>query len=93
MRVVTAQPQTLQHLTHTVRVLARMRFPPLARWRERGPGGEGGDRANPSATKTYARPNPLAKAVVARSFPSPPGPLPDPGRGEQNHKTSRAVTR
>jgi len=27
---------------------------PLARWRERGPGGEGGVRANPSAATPYA---------------------------------------
>jgi hypothetical protein len=26
---------------------------------------------------------PLVKAAIARSFPSPPAPLPDPGRGEQ----------
>ena len=33
---------------------ARSALPPLARWRERGPGGEGGVRANPSAKTTYA---------------------------------------
>ena len=34
--------------------------------------------------QTIAHSHPLAKAAVARSFPSPPAPLPDPGRGEQN---------
>jgi hypothetical protein len=34
---------------------------PLARWRERGPGGEGGDRATPSAKTTYATPIPCAR--------------------------------
>jgi hypothetical protein len=38
----------------------RMRsFLPLARWRERGPGGEGGDRATPSAAKLYKPKSPI----------------------------------
>jgi hypothetical protein len=49
----------------------RMRaFLPLARWRERGPGGEGGDRATPSATSTYATPI-LCERTVNRSPPFP----------------------
>ena len=51
---------------------------PLARWRERGPGGEGGDRANPSAAKLYARRSQAIAIASAceRCFPSPAG-----GRG------------
>jgi len=39
-------------------------LPPLARWRERGPGGEGGDRANPSAQTPYAH-----RSRTAARFP------------------------
>jgi hypothetical protein len=45
-------------------------FLPLARWRERGPGGEGGDRATPSATITYATPIPCER-TDNRSAPCP----------------------
>jgi|688.fasta_scaffold22971_10 hypothetical protein len=49
----------------------RMRaFFPLARWRERGPGGEGGDRATPSAETPYATPV-SSTSVNNRSTPCP----------------------
>jgi len=66
--------------------------PPLARWRERGPGGEGGDRATPSATNIYttripcerpgnrSAPCPQKKQPLRGHSPHPP-PL-SPTRGE-----------
>ncbi|MFM2217828.1 MAG: hypothetical protein RL240_2146, partial [Planctomycetota bacterium] len=65
VRVVTAQTQAPQSFTHTDRKLAQSQsraserahansLLPLARWRERGPGGEGGDRATQSAATPYA---------------------------------------
>jgi len=45
---------------------------PLARWRERGPGGEGGDRANPSATKLYAHRSQASAIARKRASALPP---------------------
>ena len=44
MRVVTAQHQAQQDLTRPSRLLIQARLP-FSRWREKGPGDEGGDRA------------------------------------------------
>ena len=63
---------------------------PLARWRERGPGGEGGVRANPSAQTIYAPQSPSTRAdnrsdTIQRKssrcavLPLTPRPSPRPG--------------
>jgi len=103
VRVETAQPQAPQRLARRSQASAianrkqvasaRMRaHPPLARWRERGPGGEGGDRATPSATNIYttripcerpgnrSAPCPQKKQPLRGLSPHPP-PL-SPTRGE-----------
>jgi len=66
MRVVTAQTQAQQHLTHL---------------------------KTPIKIAGNHSPNALAKAAIARTFPSPPAPLPGPGRGEQNSKTVFVIDR
>ncbi|MFM2218163.1 MAG: hypothetical protein RL240_2481 [Planctomycetota bacterium] len=63
---------------------------PLARWRERGPGGEGGVRANPSAPKTYATPITMcATGQSLRPIPSQKQPL----RGPSPHPQPLSPTR
>ncbi len=46
-------------------------------------------RANSQSSSTI----PSKKAAIARSYPSPPAPLPDPGRGEQYSQASQAISR
>jgi len=56
------------------RLLGSRALLPLARWRERGAGGEGGVRANPSTQSTYAHRS--HACALNRFSPSPAG-----GRG------------
>ena len=63
---------------------------PLARWRERGPGGEGGDRANPSAAKLYKPKSPIK---TTNNLTASSAPKKQPLRGLSPHPRPLSPTR